>query len=104
MQDNPPTPHGGFPDLCFYLEINQVPLSIEIEFATLHVFCPCSLQSPCSQLRSFCRRYSQHRSKDPRFVSTSRTVGIQAVIAQLSKINDCALAIGYPHEGRLQRC
>jgi hypothetical protein len=77
-------------------------LTIPIEFAKLGLPGSRNLQQLRSKLCGICRRNAKCGRKDARFSAAARAVWIQAIIAQLPDVNDCAFSIGQQHKVRLQ--
>ena len=93
MQNNPRATHERLPDFCFQLKIYNITLTVNVRLARQRIYGACRFEQLRLQLRSVCRRNSERRRKHTCFVTASRIVRVQAVVAQFSDVNDGALSI-----------
>jgi len=102
MNDDPPATDGGSTDCRRHREVDRVSLTVKIAFTAFRIACPCDFQQLAPQDWSIGGCQAECHGEDSRFVPPSWTIGIQAVLRQLSKIDDRSRSVRQPHEDRLR--
>jgi len=93
MQHNPSAPYDSLAHICCHLKVDDIALSVHIEFAKDGLTGTGNLQQFFSQFWSICRCNSQCDRKYMCLVLASWTIQVQAIITQLSDVNDSTSTI-----------
>jgi hypothetical protein len=91
--DDPAATDRCLSDCSCHFEIDRVAPAVRVELTQLRLAGPRDFQQLGPQLRSISGRQPKRSSEDAGFVSPPRAVRIQAVVRQLSHVDDCSPSI-----------
>jgi hypothetical protein len=82
-------------------ELNAVPLTVLIAHPQHRFFRSRGLEQCLPQFRGICPRKPERLKKNTRFMPSTRTTRIQAIVTQLSDVDYRPVSIGQVHASRL---
>jgi hypothetical protein len=102
MNNDPPATDDGISGLGHHGEIDRVSLTVPVAFPGFRVAGPCDFQQLGPQPWSGGSRQAERAGEDPRFVPSPWAIQVEAVVGQLSKIDDRPRSVRKSHEPRLR--